>query len=170
MPLARQQFNESLAAKYRFDPTDEQVTGLWDTVEGAKVTVGVVPGMIQDEAAVLARLTFVLDIPRDEIQAMYEGQPITWFIPIGDITLDESREHYDLLTSEPGIELRERPLRLRAELLVEAGGFRGIGRSCGALQVGHRGDPSDEQGPRGEGPLQPHARFDEGRHRPADCT
>ena len=79
--------------------------------EGAKVTVGVVPGMIEDEAAVLARLTFVLNIPTPEIQAMYEGQPITWFIPIGDITLDESREHYELLTSEPGIELRERPLR-----------------------------------------------------------
>jgi penicillin-binding protein 2 len=80
-------------------------------VEGAKVTVGVVPGMIVDEPAVLARLTFVLNMPVPDIKAKYEDQPNNWFIPIGDITLDESREHYDLLTSEPGITLRERPLR-----------------------------------------------------------
>jgi len=88
---------------------DVQGKGL--AVEGAKVTVGVVPGMIVDEPAVLARLTFVLDIPSPDIKAKYEDQPYNWFIPIGDITLDESREHYDLLTSEPGITLRERPLR-----------------------------------------------------------
>jgi len=36
MPRARQEFAEALSAKYRFDPTDEQVTGLWDTAEGGK--------------------------------------------------------------------------------------------------------------------------------------
>jgi len=45
MPLARQQFNEALSAKYRFDPTDEQVTGLWDTVEGAKVMHNIMIGL-----------------------------------------------------------------------------------------------------------------------------
>jgi len=45
MPLARQQFNEALAARYRFDPTDEQVTGLWDTVEGAKVMANIMIGL-----------------------------------------------------------------------------------------------------------------------------
>lgn len=35
MPLARRQFADALSARYRFDPTDEQVTDLWDTVEGA---------------------------------------------------------------------------------------------------------------------------------------
>ena len=39
-------------------------------VEGAKVTVGVVPGMIADEPAVLARLTFVLDIPIPKTKVM----------------------------------------------------------------------------------------------------
>ena len=33
---ARDEFAEALSAKYRFDPTDEQVTGLWDTAEGGK--------------------------------------------------------------------------------------------------------------------------------------
>lgn len=45
MPLARQQFAEALSAKYRFDPTDEQVTGLWDTVEGAKVMANIMVGL-----------------------------------------------------------------------------------------------------------------------------
>jgi len=45
MPLAREQFNQALAAKYRFDPTDEQVTGVWDTVEGARVMSNIMIGM-----------------------------------------------------------------------------------------------------------------------------
>jgi putative ABC transport system permease protein len=45
MPLAREQFAEALSAKYRFDPTDEQVTGLWDTAEGAKVMGNIMLGM-----------------------------------------------------------------------------------------------------------------------------
>jgi putative ABC transport system permease protein len=36
MPMARDQFAQALSAKYRFDPTDEQVTALWDTAEGGK--------------------------------------------------------------------------------------------------------------------------------------
>ena len=45
MPIAREQFNQALAAKFRFDPTDEQVTGLWDTVEGAKVMSNIMIGL-----------------------------------------------------------------------------------------------------------------------------
>jgi len=36
MPSAREEFAQALSARYRFDPTDEQVTGLWDTAEGGK--------------------------------------------------------------------------------------------------------------------------------------
>lgn len=36
MPRARQEFALALAARYRFDPTDEQVTNLWDTAEGGR--------------------------------------------------------------------------------------------------------------------------------------
>jgi putative ABC transport system permease protein len=45
MPIARQQFNEALAAKYRFDPDDEAVTNLWDTAEGARITNNVMFGL-----------------------------------------------------------------------------------------------------------------------------
>jgi len=36
MPSAREEFARALSARYRFDPTDEQVTRLWDTAEGGK--------------------------------------------------------------------------------------------------------------------------------------
>ena len=36
MPQAREQFAQALSSRYRFDPEDEQVTGLWDTAEGGK--------------------------------------------------------------------------------------------------------------------------------------
>jgi putative ABC transport system permease protein len=36
MPRARDEFAEAMSSKYRFDPTDEQVTQLWDTAEGGQ--------------------------------------------------------------------------------------------------------------------------------------
>jgi penicillin-binding protein 2 len=75
------------------------------------VTVGVIPGEIQDEPALLARLSLVLDIPQPEVKAKYEDQPPTWFIPIADISVEQSRKHYDLLSKEPGIALREKSVR-----------------------------------------------------------
>ncbi|MCD4747997.1 MAG: ABC transporter permease [Thermoanaerobaculales bacterium] len=45
MPAAHLQFNEALASKYRFDPTDEAVTGVWDTARGAEITNNVTFGL-----------------------------------------------------------------------------------------------------------------------------
>jgi penicillin-binding protein 2 len=75
------------------------------------VTVGVIPGEIEDEPALLARLNLVLDIPQPEIKARYQDQPATWFIPIGDVSVEESRKYYELLSTEPGIALREKSVR-----------------------------------------------------------
>jgi putative ABC transport system permease protein len=36
MPRAREEFARAMSTKYRFDPTDEQVTNLWDTAEGGQ--------------------------------------------------------------------------------------------------------------------------------------
>ena len=59
MPLAREQFNQALAAKYRFDPTDEQVTDLWDTVEGAKVMANIMLGL-QAFLGIIGALTLLI--------------------------------------------------------------------------------------------------------------
>lgn len=46
--------------------------------------IGVIPGQITDEPALLKKLSDLLDMPQDEIKAKYEdGQP-DWFMPIKD--------------------------------------------------------------------------------------
>jgi penicillin-binding protein 2 len=75
------------------------------------VTIGLIPEQIEDEPAVLGALTQILAMTIEEIQALYLGQPSNWYIPIGDITGEQSLT-YDELLSQPGIERRERTGRL----------------------------------------------------------
>ncbi|MBN1641359.1 MAG: penicillin-binding protein 2 [Anaerolineae bacterium] len=95
---------------------DVQGKGL--AVKGELVTVGVVPGQIEDEPALLSRLSVVLDLPQSEIKAVYEGQPATWFIPIADISVEASHEHYDFLSKAAGVVLRPKAVRAYTEPIV----------------------------------------------------
>lgn len=45
MSAARLEFAEALAARYRFDPTDESVVDVWDTAEGAKSMNNIMLGL-----------------------------------------------------------------------------------------------------------------------------
>jgi penicillin-binding protein 2 len=122
------------------------VNGRGLAIAGDSVTVGVVPDEIQDETTVLARLSQVLDIPQSEIKASYENQPVSWFIPIADISVEVSREHYELLSTEPGILLREKRTRIYREPATAPHivGFLGKvpGEELAAWQ--HRGYTGDE--------------------------
>ena len=89
---------------------DVQGKGL--AVKGDLVTVGVVPNEIEDEPALLSRLTVVLGIPQTEIRNKYEGQPSNWFIPIADISVEDSRKHYEFLSKAKGITLRPKSVRV----------------------------------------------------------
>ncbi len=84
---------------------DREGAGL--AVPSTIVTVGVVPERIQDEAAVLEALSYVLNQTPESIRARYAGQPASWFIPIGEIDGDTSLS-YNTLLSRAGIERRER--------------------------------------------------------------
>ena len=75
------------------------------------VTVGIIPGEIQDEDTLLNTLAPILELPIAEIQAEYADQPANWFIPISDISGQESLAN-DAALSLPGIERRENPGRL----------------------------------------------------------
>lgn len=74
------------------------------------VTVGIVPERIENEPNVLATLAPILGMSMDEIRSKYAGQPVSWFIPIRDITGDVSIANDEFLNL-PGIERRERPGR-----------------------------------------------------------
>jgi penicillin-binding protein 2 len=87
------------------------VNGKGLAIQGDRITVGVVPGQIENETGVLAKLSLVLGLPQPEIKSKYVDQPPTWFIPIADISVEDSRKHYELLSQEPGISLREKLVR-----------------------------------------------------------
>jgi len=84
---------------------DKSGAGL--AVPSTIVTVGVIPGQVQDEQALLSALSQALGLSAEEIRATYAGQPATWFIPIADISGEESIR-YDELLAQPGVQRRER--------------------------------------------------------------
>lgn len=103
----------TFAVEYQIPPRaniyDRQGVGL--AVPVTIVTVGIIPERVVDETAVLETLSLILNMTTEEIQAKYAGQPTNWYIPVGDITGDESLL-YDSQLSLPGIERRDRTGRL----------------------------------------------------------
>lgn len=45
MPEGLERFSEALAARYRFDPTDQEVMQVWDTAKGAKIMDNIMLGL-----------------------------------------------------------------------------------------------------------------------------
>ncbi|NOZ06157.1 MAG: penicillin-binding protein 2 [Chloroflexi bacterium] len=79
--------------------------------EGAVVTVGVVPGKIENETAMLGVLTAILPLSAAEIREKYVDAPPQWFIPVGDISYKDSQAHLDELANTPGISFQQKALR-----------------------------------------------------------
>jgi penicillin-binding protein 2 len=82
--------------------------GLALAAEGTIVSVGVVPGQIQDEQAVLAALSLVTGLSPEEVQTRYANHPAEWWTPIADVPAQVSVDHADLLLNTAGIEAREK--------------------------------------------------------------
>jgi penicillin-binding protein 2 len=103
----------SFGVEYQIPPRaniyDREGAGL--AVPSTIVTVGVIPEQIEDEVTVLNALSQVLGMAPAEIQAIYIDQPAHWYVPIADITGDQSLA-YDEVLDQPGIERRERPGRV----------------------------------------------------------
>lgn len=99
--------------------------GLGLAVEGEMVTVGVVPGQIKDENALLAELSRVLGLTPEAIQARYAGSPEDWFMPIADISVEQSQAHYATLSAIPGVAFREKTVRAYNGIAPHAVGYLG---------------------------------------------
>jgi len=91
-------------------------------IEGALVVVGVIPGQIQDEPLLLSELSRILGMSLGEISEKYHAVGIQpyWWIPIGDITFEESIEYRETLSSLAGVSLREKPIRTYPQGTVAA--------------------------------------------------
>ena len=89
--------------------------GLGLAVEGTAVTVGVVPGNIQDEATFLSLLSQILGQPTDRVKARYASANPTWYVPVGDVPQEAVAPHLDALQpfiNAGALQLRERKTRL----------------------------------------------------------
>lgn len=79
--------------------------------QGAIVTIGVVPGRIEDEGALQGLIGELSGLAPGAIAERYAGQPPEWFVPIVDIPFERTQDNYDRLVGTPGISLRERAVR-----------------------------------------------------------
>jgi penicillin-binding protein 2 len=85
--------------------------GLGVAVESRLVSIGVVPGQVADEAALLETLSAVIGRSPADIQSKYAGLPLDWYVPIGDVSLEVAQSHREALETIDGIVLREKPAR-----------------------------------------------------------
>lgn len=61
--------------------------------QGTAITLGVVPGQIRDEPALLAAVSPLLGKPPAEIQALYASALPDWYVPLGDISGEVMQAH-----------------------------------------------------------------------------
>lgn len=59
MPEALERFSDALAARYRFDPSDKEVMGVWDTAEGARIMDNIMRGL-QAFLGIIGGLTLLI--------------------------------------------------------------------------------------------------------------
>ncbi len=81
--------------------------GLGLAVQGDLVEVGVIPGEIENEAALLAQLSAVLGKSAADLQARYATALPNWYVPLGQARPETIQAYFDVLSSTPGVEMRE---------------------------------------------------------------
>ena len=86
--------------------------GLGLATQGKIVTVGVIPGQIEDETAVLQLLARITDLSPEAIRARYASANPDWKVPIGDIPAEVSVEQDEALSSLAGIYREEKDSRM----------------------------------------------------------
>ena len=81
--------------------------GLGLAVQGNLVEVGVIPGEIENEAALLAQLAGILGESPDDLRELYAGAPADWYVPLGRVSPETIQMQFDVLSATPGVEMRE---------------------------------------------------------------
>jgi penicillin-binding protein 2 len=76
-------------------------------VQGELVEVGVVPGEIVNEPALLAQLSPILAESPADLQARYASAQPDWYVPLGEISAETGQAYYEALSAIPGVQLRE---------------------------------------------------------------
>jgi penicillin-binding protein 2 len=79
---------------------------------GSILAVGVVPGEIRDEAALLKALSDALGLPAETIKKRYQGGQPGWFMPIATRPIGERPELETQIGSVAGVSLQDKPARI----------------------------------------------------------
>jgi penicillin-binding protein 2 len=85
---------------------DRNGSGLAVQGQQVEVEVGIVPGHIEDETAILQQLSVLLGETPAELKAHYADMPQDWYVPLGRISAEAGQAHLDLLESTPGVHLK----------------------------------------------------------------
>jgi penicillin-binding protein 2 len=65
--------------------------------QGSIITLGVIPGQIEDEDGLLSAMSQALGMTPEDIQFLYAASLPDWYVPIGDITGQTMERYFNLL-------------------------------------------------------------------------
>jgi penicillin-binding protein 2 len=80
--------------------------------DGTILSIGVVPGQVKDESALLQGMSDALGIPQDTIKQRYQGGQPDWFMPITDRSDAERDDLETKIGSIAGVSLQDKPARV----------------------------------------------------------
>jgi len=119
--------------------------GLGLAFDGTVVTLGVIPGQVADEPALLNAISQVTGLPTNTIKARYINGAPTWYMPVADVPGDVYIQNRPLLDPQPGFQARSKQLRTYRPdgIAAHTIGYIGIIPQAGLdtyRQMGYRGD------------------------------
>jgi penicillin-binding protein 2 len=79
---------------------------------GSILAVGVVPGDIKDEPALLAGVSDALGLDQATVKQRYQGGQPTWFMPIAQRSEADRADLEQKIGSIPGVSLQDKPARV----------------------------------------------------------
>lgn len=74
--------------------------------ETQAVSLGVIPGQITDEKTLLSQLSQTLGMNPEVIRSKYATAQPDWYVPLGDVSMDEVKSRYNYLSGLGGLVIR----------------------------------------------------------------
>lgn len=92
---------------------------------GQLTSIGVITGQIENEAELLSKLSQLLNMPSEQVQARYSGGQPDWFMPVKDLPESTDQALIDQLKAIPGVAVQKTPARVypQGELTAHIVGY-----------------------------------------------
>jgi len=73
--------------------------------QGTVITLGVIPGQIEDEDGLLSLMSDMLNMTPEDIKFLYAASLPEWYVPIGDVTGEVMEQYFDRVQTYIGVGL-----------------------------------------------------------------